>query len=395
MTMKDTYYFDEPINRIGSGSYKWDTEGEGGKRIPLGVADTDFRCPDPVIRAVCEKAEFGIYAYHEFPEERFQSAVAGWYRKRYGISLEQEAVCHSQGIMTGALWMLLLALTDPGDTVIIQEPVYHNFRIITENMGRKVISNPLLFRDGRYEMDWEDLEAKAEDPSTRMLLICNPHNPVGRVWTKEELSRLCKICEKNHILIVSDEMHGDIVYKGHVHTPVFSIPGAEKFSIVMSGPGKTFNLSGFYSAYVVIQEPSMRRAYEKVYHQFHFDHNFMGTEALITAYNECEDYVDQQNEYFAENIRITKEFLGEHIPELHIIEPEGGYLLWMDCRKWGLPQEELLGLFAGWGVQLNDGSMYGTGGNGFLRVNIATQREVLLRALECIKAGYDQWKKNI
>lgn len=395
MTMKDICYFDEPINRIGSGSYKWDTEGEGGKRIPMGVADTDFHCPPQVIWAVCEKAKFGIYAYHEFPEERFRNAVAGWYRRRYGITLEKEAICHAQGIMTGALWMLILALTNPGDGLIIQEPVYHNFRIITENMGRKVLSNNLLFKDGRYEIDWKNLEDKVNNPTTRMLLICNPHNPVGRVWTKEELSRLCKICEKNHVVIISDEMHGDIVYKGHIHTPVFSIPGAEKFSIVMSGPGKTFNLSGFYSAYVVIRDPFMRIAYEKVYHQFHFDHNFMGTEALITAYNECEDYVEQQNQYFAENIRITKEFLKENIPELHIIEPEGGYLLWMDCRELGLPQTELLELFAQWGVKLNDGSMYGEGGNGFLRVNIATQRKVLLQALECIKNGYSQWKKSI
>lgn len=390
--MEFQYNFDEPVDRVGSDSYKWDTEGEGGKLIPLGVADTDFRAPAPVIRAVCEKAAFGVYAYGAFPQERFQSAISGWYRRRYGLTVDHSHICHAQGIMTGALWMLLLALTAPGDAVLIQEPVYHNFRIISQNMGRKVISSDLIRKDGTYQMNWTDLEEKAARPEVRVLLLCNPHNPVGRVWTREELSRLCEICSRHQVMIFSDEMHGDIVYSGHSHTPIFAIPGAADYSVVMSGPGKTFNLAGFYSAYVVIPNAEMRAAYETVYSQFHFDYNFMGTEALITAYNQCADYVDAQNKYFAENIQTVRIFLAEHMPEVTMAEPEGTYLLWLDFRAWSLSQEQLLKLFSAWGVRMNDGRQYGSGSDGFLRVNIATQRAVLREALNRIKEGYTAWK---
>ncbi|QNL45351.1 putative C-S lyase [Oscillibacter hominis] len=390
--MDKRYDFDEPVNRIGSDSYKWDVEGKGGELIPLGVADTDFKAPDPVIRAVRQKAEFGVYAYGAFPRKRFQSAVAGWYEKRHGLVLDPAVIRPAQGIMPGALWMLLLALTSPGDTVLIQEPVYHNFRIITENMDRKVISSDLQLQAGRYGINWSDLEEKAKRPEVRALLICNPHNPVGRVWTEVELSRLCNICKENQVLLVSDEIHGDITYGDHKFLPILSIPGADDYAIVMSGPGKTFNLAGFYSAYVLLPNPELRKAYDRVYNQFHFDYNFMGTEALIAAYTECEDYVDQETNYLWENIRTIRDFLSEVMPEIKLIEPEGTYLLWLDCRAWGLTQEELLNLFTGWGVRLNDGSMYGAAGKGFLRINIATQKATLLQALERIQNGYKAWR---
>ena len=385
--------FDEPVNRIGSVCEKWDLEGEGGRLIPLGVADTDFKAPQPVIDTVMKKAEFGVYAYGAYPHERFTKCISNWYKKRYDFDLNPEAVCHAQGIMPGALWMLLLALTNEGDGVIIQEPVYHNFRIIPENMKRKVIKNDLLNVDGRYEIDWNDLEIKAQMPDAKVLLICNPHNPVGRVWTKEELTRICDICKRNNLLIISDEIHGDIVYGEHKHIPIFTISEeAKDFSVVMNSPSKTFNLAGFYSAFVILHNEEMRNAYKEVYRQFHFDYNFIGMEALITAYDECEYYVEQQNEYFAKNIAIVKDFVKEVIPEVRMTEPESTYLLWLDFRAWNLKQPELMELIKSWGVRLNDGSGYGESGNGFLRVNIATQTSVLKEALERMKIGYEQWK---
>lgn len=387
--------FDEPVNRIGSVCEKWDMEGKGGKIIPLSVADTDFKAPQPVIDTVMKKASFGVYGYGALPQERFSEAVAGWYRKRYGYKLEPEAVCHSQGIMPGGLWMLLLAFTEKEDIVIIQEPVYHNMRIITENMKRTAVSNDLINRNGRYEIDWEDLEAKAKLSKAKVLLLCNPHNPVGRVWTREELERMCEICRRHHLLIISDEIHGDIVYGEHKHTPIFSVSEEVKdYVIGMSSPSKTFNLAGFYSAFVIIHNEEMRKAYQEVYRQFHFDYNFIGIEALITAYHECEYYVEQQNEYFAKNISIVRQFIAKVMPEVKMTEPESTYLLWLDFRAWNLPQPELLQLFVGWGVRLNDGSRYGKSGNGFLRVNIATQTRVLEEALERIKCGYKRWKEK-
>ena len=385
--------FDEPVNRIGSVCEKWDLEGEGGKLIPLGVADTDFKAPQPVIDTVMRKAEFGVYAYGAYPQERFSRCISDWYKKRYNFELNPGTVCHAQGIMPGALWMILLALTKEGDGIIIQEPVYHNMRIITENMKRKAISNDLINCDGRYEIDWTDLEEKAKMPETKALLLCNPHNPVGRVWTKEELAKMCDICKRNNLFIISDEIHGDIVYGEHKHTPIFTVSEeAKDFTVVMNSPSKTFNLAGFYSAFVILHNEEMRKAYQEVYHQFHFDYNFIGMEALITAYNECEYYVDQQNQYFTKNIALVKQFVEEVMPEVKMTEPESTYLLWLDFRAWKLEQKELMDLFQSWGVRLNDGSRYGEAGKGFMRVNIATQTKNLEEALKRIKTGYEQWK---
>lgn len=385
--------FDEPVNRIGSICEKWDIEGENGNIIPLSVADTDFKAPEPVIETVIKKASFGVYGYGALPQERFSKAVAGWYKKRYDYDLREEMICHSQGIMPGGLWMLLLALTKQGDEIIIQEPVYHNMRIITENMKRRAVNNNLINNNGRYEIDWEDLEEKAKRPSAKIFLLCNPHNPVGRVWTREELERMCDICRRNQLLIISDEIHGDIIYGEHKHIPIFSISDeAADYTIGMSSPSKTFNLAGFYSAFVIIHNEKLRKAYQEVYRQFHFDYNFIGMEALITAYNECEYYVDQQNKYFKKNISVVKYFLAKVMPEVKMTEPESTYLLWLDFRAWNLQQSELVQRFADWGVRLNDGSRYGKSGNGFLRLNIATQTKVLQEALERIRYGYEQWK---
>lgn len=378
--------FDEPINRINTDSYKWDYEGKSGKYIPLGVADTDFRSPQPIIDAVRSRVDFGVFAYGYLPQRRFSDAVCGWYKKRYGVNLNPEAVRHSQGLMTGALWMLLDAFTRPGDKVLIQPPVYNTFNVVIKGAGRFVETNDLILKDGRYEIDFDDLELKTSDPRVRILLVCNPANPVGRVWTKEELTRMYDICKKNNTLIISDEIHGDIVYAPHKHIPYFSL--SEEIGenvIVMGSPSKTFNLACFYSAYVVIMNKSLRDQYNVVYDNYHFDYNYVGIEALIAAYNDCEYYVEQQNQYFKKNISIVRSFLERHMPEVKLIEPESTYLLWIDFRAWNLTPFELLNLFQDAGVKLNNGANYGNPGMGFIRLNVATQTEVLEKALDGMK----------
>ena len=393
--MKHTYNFDEPVNRIGTDSYKWDVEGENGKMIPLGVADSDFKSLAKVMDVVKKKAEFGVYAYGALPQKRFAESVSNWYKKRHGVEVKPEWICHSQGIMPGALWMLLLALTKQNDTVLIQEPVYHNMRIISENMNRKVLSNDLILKNNRYEIDWADLEEKIKLPEVKILLICSPHNPVGRVWTREELERMGKLCLENDVFLISDEIHGDIVYEPHKHIPIVAVSDEiAEHSAIMASPSKTFNLAGFYSAYVIIKNEKARKKYQQVYERFHFDYNFIGLEALMTAYNECEDFVDEQNEYFYKNIQIVKKFVGENMAEVKVTEIEASYLMWLDFRAWNLTPGELLSLFRNWGVKLNDGSMYGKSGEGFLRLNVATQTAVLEEALERIKCGYEQWKND-
>lgn len=381
--MERIHNFDEPVNRIGTDSFKWDYEGENGKYIPLGVADTDFRCPKEAIDAVRRVVDFGVYAYGYLPQKRFADTVSGWYQKRYGLDVDPEWFRYSQGLMTGALWMCLNAYTRPGDKVIVQAPVYHTFKIVIEGQGRFVESNDLQLIDGHYEIDFEDLDRKTSDPRARVLLICNPHNPVGRVWTKDELTRIAEICKKNNTLIISDEIHGDIVYGDHRHTPLFSISkDIADNAVIMGSPSKTFNLACMYSAYVVIPNKALRDQYSVVYDNYHFDYNYLGIEAMLACYKECEYYVEQQNEYFWKNISLVKDFIARTMPEVKVIEPEGTYLMWIDFRAWNLPQNKLIQMFADAGVKLNSGSNYGAPGNGFIRLNVATQTAVLEEALK-------------
>lgn len=385
--------FDEEVNRVGSNCEKWDLEGEHGRLIPLSVADTDFKAPKEVVDAVKRKADFGVYAYGILPKERFVDSIVGWYKRRYQCQVDPETICYSQGIMPGALWMLLLALTKQEDEVLIQEPVYHNMRIITENMNRKVISNTLILKNGRYEIDWADFEAKVKRPECKVFLLCSPHNPVGRVFGKDELNRMCKLCIENNVFIICDEIHGDIVYEGNKHTPLFSLSDeVAQNCVVMNSPSKTFNVAGFFAAYVIIYNKEVREKYLEVYRRFHFDHNFIGVEALIAAYNECDYYADEQNQYFYKNIQLVTEFIKNVMPEVCVIHPEASYLMWLDFRAWNLAQEDLMELFKSWGVRMNDGNMYGESGIGFLRVNIATQEKTLKEALHRIEQGYKNWK---
>ena len=290
--------------------------------------------------------------------------------------------------------MLLNAFTRPGDNVLIQAPVYNTFSVVIKGAGRFVETNNLINNNGHYEIDFEDLDRKTKNPRTRVLLVCNPHNPVGRVWTKEELSKMYDICKKNHTLIISDEIHGDIVYGEHKHIPFFSLSEeVANHVIVMGSPSKTFNLACFYSAYVIIHNQAMREQYNVVYDDYHFDYNYFGIEALITAYNECEDYVEQQNAYFLKNINIVKQFFEDTMPEVKVTDPEGTYLLWIDFRDWHLEQHKLIQMFEKAGVKLNSGANYGEPGFGFVRMNIATQTAVLEEALERMKKAYIEWKQ--
>lgn len=249
-------------------------------------------------------------------------------------------------ISFAASWMILNAYTRPGDKILIQPPVYNTFSVVIQGAGRFIENNNLILKDGHYEIDFEDLERKTSDPKVRILLVCNPANPVGRVWTREELTKMYEICEKNHTLIVSNEIHGDIVYAPHKHIPYFSLSDeVADHVVVMDSPSKIFNLACFYPAYVVIKNKALRDQYNAVYDNYHFDYNYIGIEALIAAYDKCEYYVDQQNEYFLKNINLVKNFIAENMPEVKVIEPEASYLLWIDFRAWNMTPFELVNLF--------------------------------------------------
>ena len=377
--------FDEWVSRVGTDSYKWDYEGNGGSCIPLGVADTDYRIPREAVEAMRKVLDHGIFGYGHFPQERFASAVRGWYLRRHDVKLEKEWICHAPGLMTGALWIILQAYTKPGDKVVVQSPVYNTFHKVIEKQGRHVINNELILEDGKYRIDFEDLEQKASDPAVRILLLCSPHNPVGRVWTYEELLRYASIAKKTNTLIVSDEIHSDIVYENHKYTTFYKLPDEyTEYAIVMGSPSKAFNVAALYTSYVLIKNKALREQFEVVSSQFHLDYNIFGIEAFVACYNYCDYYVDQQREYLWGNISVVRSFLAEKLPNVKMIEPEGTYLLWLDLRELGLEQEELLHIFEKAKVKVNNGENYGGSGKGFVRMNVATQKNVLTEALERI-----------
>jgi len=387
-----THNFDETINRIGTDSDKWDNEGKGGTLIPLGIADTDYRAPREVLDAVRKKVDLGVFGYGHFPHDRFTDAIKGWYGRHHKIDIREDEISYAPGLMTGALWMFLDAYTNPGDKVVIQPPVYATFKRVIENFNRKAIDNPLIFREGDYHIDFEDLEDKLKMPDVKILLVCNPANPVGRVWTKEEMQKMYDLCRENNVIIISDEIHSDMIHKRlPFHSFLEICEEEDQNVVVMNSPSKTFNLASFFSAYVIIKSKKLKKAFDDIYEKYHFDYNYLGVEALITAYSECDYYVNELNDYLRSNIDFSIEYINKHLPKLKVQYPDCSYLLWVDCEELGLNSEGLAGFFEGSGVRVNAGKSYGKDSGHFVRVNIACTRSLLERALKQIKANY---KKN-
>ncbi|MGE6259765.1 MalY/PatB family protein [Heyndrickxia sporothermodurans] len=388
--------FDESLNRIGTDSDKWDNEGKGGLLIPLGIADTDYRVPSEVLDALKRKVDFGVFGYGLFPHERFTSAVKGWYERHHKIDIQEDEISYAPGLMTGALWMFLDAYTNPGDKVVIQPPVYATFKKVIEKFNRKAVDNLLQLRNGRYSIDFEDLENKLKMPDVKMLLVCNPANPIGRVWTKEEMKKMYDLCKENNVMIISDEIHSDMIHKGlSFHSFLEICEEEDKHVVVMNSPSKTFNLASFFSAYVVIKNKDLKRAFDDIYVKYHFDYNYLGVEALITAYNECDYYVDELNDYLRKNIAFAIEYINKNMPKLKVQYPECSYLLWIDCEELGFNSELLMEFFEESGVRVNAGSTYGKDSGNFVRVNIACTRSLLELALKQIKESYDKHESKI
>ena len=381
--------FDEPINRIGTDSFKWDYEGENGKYIPLGVADTDFKAPEEAIAAVRKRTEFGVYAYGALPQERFAASICNWYKKRYGLTVDPETIRHSQGLMTGALWMILNAYTRPGDKVLIQAPVYHTFSIVIKGAGRFVESNDLVLEDGRYEMNFEDLEKKVADPRVRIMLICNPHNPVGRVWTEDEVRKIVELCKKYSVWLFSDEIHGDVVLYGHQYTSVARFADVYDHMLVYTAISKTFNMAGLHSSCTKkIQEDTLRQAWL-------MSPNCMANSAIEACYTYGDEWVDEQNAYLTENAEFVISYLKEHAPQIKPVKPEGTYLMWLDCSGLSMTSEEMVKILASeYKMAVGGGAGYQGNGEYFLRFNIGCPRETLEKGME-ILARFVADKKGV
>ena len=378
--------FDTVPNRRGTNCFKYDFAREMGMPedvLPLWVADMDFPTAPAVLERLHALAEHGIFGYTGVKDAYF-SAVHNWYAQRFGWETQRSWLVTTPGVVF-AIAIAIRAFTQKGDAILIQQPVYYPFaNKVTEN-DRQLVVNPLVLKNGRYEMDFADMERKIVDYHVKMLLLCSPHNPVGRVWTKEELLRVGEICQKHGVLVVSDEIHADFTYAGHTHHVFASVKSEfANFTITCTAPSKTFNLAGLQNSNIFIPNRQLRHAYKKELSACGCGGtNCMGMAACQAAYEAGADWLEQLKQYLAGNLAYIRQFLREKLPDIALIEPEGTYLVWLDLRKLGLTEQQQRQLI----VQdaklwLDTGTLFGQGGEGFERINIACPRTTIEQAMQ-------------
>lgn len=387
------YDFDQIIERRNTCSSKWDNVGArvgNPDALPMWVADMDFRSPQPVIDALQKRVELGIFGY-PFAHPDFFREVANWQSRRHGWTVEPDSVVYVSSVIP-AMFAAVQCLTKPGDKVLLQRPVYYPFTHAIEDNGRIVANCPLVLQEGHYEIDFDALDLAAADPDVKLMLLCNPHNPAGRVFTADELRKIGEICMRRNVLIFSDEIHGDIVYTGHTHVPIASLsPEISQITVTAVAPSKTFNLAGLRTAAIIAENRNLRRRMAA-----QFDTNkcalvsAFGLDGCIAAYRYGEEYLEQLLSYLEGNIRYLREYLRENMPRIRLIEPEGTFLMWLDCRELGLSNEQLDDFFTNRAaVALDKGFWFGKDeGSGFMRMNIACPRATIKTALERIETVY-------
>lgn len=379
------YNFDQVVSRWDTHCVKWNFSKKqcGGEHIiPMSIADMDFETVPEVKKAIIQRANQGIYGYTKVNEGYYES-IMNWMMKRHSWELKKDWIVVSSGVVP-AINNIIKAFTHPGDKVVLQSPVYYPFYKAIVKNGCTIVDNPLKFVQGKYYMDFEDLEQKLKHPRVKLLILCSPHNPVGRVWTGEELRKLGEMCIKNNVLIVSDEIHSDLVYKNYKHIPLAEISNdIRENSIICTAPSKTFNLAGLQVSNIIIPKDKLRREYIiQLENAAALSINLFGMIACETAYKYGERWLDQLIDYLYENKEVVKKYIGERIPKLKIVKPEGTYLLWIDCRELGMNGIELKNfMLTRAKIQFNEGFTFGKGGEGFERMNIACPRDILREAL--------------
>lgn len=384
------YDFDEIIPRRGTNSIKWDLDEDPGI-LPMWVADMDFRTAPAVAEALRRRVEHGVFGYAKAPQA-YYDAIVGWFARRHDWQPRPEWILHTTGVIP-ALSAIIKALTRPGDKVLVQTPVYNHFFISIRNSGCETAESELIYRNGTYTADFDDLERKAADPRVKLMLLCNPHNPAGRVWSPEELRRIGEICLRNDVFIVADEIHCELVMPGYRYTPFASL--SEEFlhrSVTCASPSKAFNLAGLQVANIFAADKAVREKIDRS-----LDINETGEigplaiAALIAAYNEGAEWLDALNEYLAGNYRFLREYFGRHLPQYPVLPLEGTYLVWVDCSASGLTSGELeTRLLERAKLRINPGTMYGRAGRNFIRLNIACPRQLLAEGLERLRRGLEE-----
>lgn len=385
------YDFDEIIDRRGTNCVKWDG-AENPDVLPMWVADMDFCTAPAIIEALSRRVDHGVFGYTRVPQS-YYAAVTGWFARRHGWNIDNDWIIYTSGVVP-ALSAIIKALTAPGDKVLIQTPVYNCFFSSIRNNGCEIVESPLVYADNIYSIDFEDLERKASDPKVKAMILCNPHNPAGRVWSRDELIRIGEICIRHDVVVIADEIHCELVMPGYEYTPFASI--SEEFSrhsVSCVSPSKAFNIAGLQIANIVCADAERRAKIDRAININEVcDVNPFGVIALQAAYNEGAEWLDQLLEYIHGNYEYMRRFCEEHLPDFPITKLEGTYLVWMDCRKFGMTSAELeKRLIEDAGLWLNAGTMYGQDGEGFMRWNIACPRARMIEGLR----RFEKFAKNI
>jgi len=383
--MNKGYSFDEAIDRRNTGSIKYDVAIKKGKSediIPLWVADMDFKTPPCVVSALSKRLEHGVFGYSDSGQEYF-NVLKNWFYQRFQWEIKPQWIVKTPGIVY-AICNAVRALTDKGDAVLIQQPVYPPFSWSVEMNDRKLAVNELVYSDGKYYIDFEDFERKIVENNVKLFILCNPHNPVGRVWRRDELIRLGEICLRHGVLILSDEIHADFVYGENRHT-VFASLGEDfaQNTVTCTSPTKTFNIAGLQISNVFIPNNSLRKRFETEKTRSGYEEaNIMGMEACKAAYSEGYEWLLDLREYLTGNLNFVRDFLQKNIPQITLVEPEGTYLLWLNFRKLGLEDDELEALLLNKArLMLDPGKKFGEAGRGFQRLNIGCSRQTLRTAM--------------
>lgn len=381
--------FNEGVNRLGTNAVKYDKYKENFNTneddiIPMWIADMDFKTCDEITKALQNKLSTGNLGYDTV--DGYYESVVKWMRNRHNVDINVEDVVYTPGVVT-AINFLLKILIKENDKVLVQSPVYHSFfRVLNENKC-DVVQSELFIKNNRYEIDFDEFENKIST-GVKVLILCNPHNPIGRVWTKEELERIVEICESYKVFIISDEIHSDLVFKGYKHTSLTTVAPYYKDNIVtLTAPSKTFNLAGLYVSNAIITDEKLRSRYKEL---FSTTPNVLGAEALIAAYNKGETWLEELLEYIESNYNYVLKFVNENVPKIKVIKQEGTFLTWLDCRELELSDEELEKFFLEKAkLALSTGTAFGKGGSGFMRMNIGCPISTVKEALERLKNAVD------
>ncbi|MFS0612094.1 MalY/PatB family protein [Lederbergia ruris] len=385
------YKLNEKVDRINTSSLKWDgMKLAFGKNelLPMWVADMDFSPPTSVIEKLKERMDHGVFGY-TIANENTAQAIVDWTNNRHGWAIRPEWILYSPGVVP-SIGMAIQAFTEVGDKVLLQSPVYTPFFNMIENNMREVVNSPLQLVDGHYEIDFADFEEKLKS-GVKLFLLCSPHNPGGRVWKKEELVKIAELCKKYDVLIAADEIHADIIFEPHHHFPLASLdPAYQDFVVTFMAPSKTFNLAGLQASFIVAPNEEMRKKLTIIQQTLNLTSlNTFGMIAMEAAYRDGEEWLNECIAYIEGNINMIDEEISRSLPELDVMRPEGSYLVWIDCRKTGLNDQQLReSLLEKAKLAVNFGASYGKGGEGFIRLNPACHRSIVEEGLERLKIAF-------